>query len=62
MGTDWDPGIHQELLSDWQHWGSLRHMNFMTPSEVADAVVATVTAPPGVALEVQLVPTRPPGA
>ena len=60
MGQDWSPDVFQQLMAEWQHWGSLRHLNMMQPEEVAAAVVTTVTAPPGVTLEVQITPTKPP--
>jgi len=61
MGHDWDPKLQQELLTVWQRWGILRHLNFMPPEQVADAVVAVVTAPKGVHLDlVQINPAKPP--
>ena len=48
MGWDWDPAVTGELLAQWQHWGLVRHMSFLAPEGVASAVVAVVSAPPGV--------------
>lgn len=61
MGWDWAPELQKALIGEWERWGILRHMNFMEPAHVAEAVVATVTAPPGVHLDViQINPARPP--
>jgi NADP-dependent 3-hydroxy acid dehydrogenase YdfG len=48
MGWDWDPAVTGELLTQWQRWGLVRHMNFLAPEGVASAVAAVVSAPPGV--------------
>lgn len=59
MGHDWDPALQQALLKEWTRWGILRHMGFMAPAQVAEAVVATVTAPRGVHLDlVQITPSK----
>jgi len=61
MGHDWDPKLQKALLEEWQRWGILRHLSFMAPEHVAEAVVATLTAPPGVHLDlVQINPAKPP--
>ncbi len=61
MGYDWDPELQKALLAEWGRWGVLRHMEFMEPEQVAGAVVATVTADPGVHFDVvQVSPTRSP--
>ena len=63
MGWDWAPELQKELLEEWGRWGILRHMHFMLPEEVAEAVFTTVTAPPGVHLDVvQINPSKPPDA
>jgi NADP-dependent 3-hydroxy acid dehydrogenase YdfG len=60
MGWDWAPELQKELLDEWRRWGILRHMNFMAPDQVAEVVVTTVTAPPGVHLDlVQINPAKP---
>ena len=61
MGWDWSPALQKELLEEWGRWGILRHMNFMPPEQVAEAVFTTVTAPPGTHLDlVQINPATPP--
>ena len=61
MGTDWDPELLKELIEEWGRWGILRHMDFMKPEAVADGVVAVLTAPPGVHLDlIQLTPEKTP--
>jgi NADP-dependent 3-hydroxy acid dehydrogenase YdfG len=63
MGWDWDPRLQKELLEEWSRWGILRHMDFMTPESVAEGVVAAVTAPPGVHLDlIQLTPEKKPAS
>ncbi|HEX4081715.1 MAG TPA: SDR family oxidoreductase [Acidimicrobiales bacterium] len=52
MGMDWDPGVTGEVLDEWVRWGLARHSNFLRPSAVAAAIVATVTAPRGTHLTV----------
>jgi NADP-dependent 3-hydroxy acid dehydrogenase YdfG len=60
MGHDWDPELQRELLTEWERWGILRHLHFMQPEQLAEAVVTTVTAPPGVHLDlVQINPAKP---
>lgn len=59
MGADWDPRLLEELVAEWGRWGILRHMDFMSPEAVAEGVLAAVTAPPGVHLDlIQLTPEK----
>lgn len=60
MGWDWDPAVLKPMLTSWKRWGVLRHDNYMKPENVAAAVVAVVTAPRGVHLDlVQVNPEGP---
>jgi NAD(P)-dependent dehydrogenase (short-subunit alcohol dehydrogenase family) len=60
MGWDWDPAVLKPMLTSWKRWGILRHDNYMKPESIAAAVVAVVTAPPGVHLDlVQVNPEGP---
>lgn len=60
MGWDWDPTVLKPMLASWKRWGILRHDNYMKPESIAAAVVAVVTAPPGVHLDlVQVNPEGP---
>jgi NADP-dependent 3-hydroxy acid dehydrogenase YdfG len=60
MGWDWDPTVLRPMLASWKRWGVLRHDNYMKPESIAAAVVAVVTAPPGVHLDlVQVNPEGP---
>ncbi|MEI7746364.1 MAG: SDR family oxidoreductase [Actinomycetota bacterium] len=43
MGFDWDPGVTQDVLTEWQGWGLARHGNFLRPLDVARAVITVVT-------------------
>lgn len=52
MGWDWKPEVVGPLYADWERRGLQRHDNFMTPADVAAAVVAVVGAPPGVVFRV----------
>lgn len=60
MGWDWDPAVLKPMLTSWKERGILRHDNYMKPESIASAVVAVVTAPPGVHLDlVQVNPEAP---
>jgi len=60
MGWNWDPAVLKPMLASWKRWGILRHDNYMKPESIASAVVAVVTAPPGVHLDlVQVNPEGP---
>ena len=48
MGWDWDPAVTGVLYSDWQRRGLQLHDQLMAPSDVAAAIAAAVSAPPGV--------------
>jgi NADP-dependent 3-hydroxy acid dehydrogenase YdfG len=52
MGSDWDPEAVGTLYATWERWGLQRHSNFMSPSDVAAAVCAVVSAPEGVVFRV----------
>jgi NADP-dependent 3-hydroxy acid dehydrogenase YdfG len=56
QGTTWDAAAVNEVVASWSHWGLLRHHGALRPSELADAIVAMVSAPRGTrwaVLEVQ---------
>ena len=60
FGWDWDKDMIGRILDTWKRFGVLRHHNFLRPEDVAEAVVAVVTAPPGVHLDlVQVNPEGP---
>jgi NADP-dependent 3-hydroxy acid dehydrogenase YdfG len=60
MGSAWNPAVLKPMLTSWKRWGILRHDNFMKPESIASTVVAVVTAPPGVHLDlVQVNPEAP---
>ena len=52
MGWDWDPAVTRDLYAEWEQRGIQRHDNFMLPADVAAAVTAVISAPPGVAFRV----------
>ena len=61
FGFGWNADILVRVLDAWKHWGYLRHMDMMDGEQVAAAVVAAVTAPPGVSMDViQVNPERSP--
>lgn len=61
FARDWAPGMVEKLLENWKHWGVQRHLEWMPPESVAQAVVSVITAPPGTHLDlVQLMPEGPP--
>jgi len=60
FGRDWPPDVIQRVLTAWQHFGLQRHLRFLKPEVVADAVLHAVTAPPGAILAtVELQPEGP---
>jgi NADP-dependent 3-hydroxy acid dehydrogenase YdfG len=40
------------VADTWKHWGLMRHSEMLDGEQVAEAVVAAVTAPPGVCMDV----------
>ena len=51
----------EKVLENWKYWGVQRHLEWMPPESVAQAVVSVITAPPGTHLDlVQLMPEGPP--
>lgn len=63
FGFGWEPDILVRVLDSWKHWGFMRHMDMMDAEQVALAVVAAVTAPPGLHMDViQVNPERTPGS
>ena len=59
FGFAWEPDILVRVLDAWKHWGYLRHMDMMDGEQVALAVIAAVTAPPGLHMDViQVSPER----
>lgn len=56
QGTTWSADDVGTVVDSWRHWGLLRHDGALRPAEVAQAVVAMVSAPKGTrwaVLEVQ---------
>jgi NADP-dependent 3-hydroxy acid dehydrogenase YdfG len=56
QGTTWDEATINEVVASWNHWGLLRHNGALRPAELAQAVLAVVSAPRGTryaVLEVQ---------
>jgi NADP-dependent 3-hydroxy acid dehydrogenase YdfG len=56
QGTTWDEDTINEVVASWYAWGLLRHDGSLRPSEMAQAVLAVVSAPKGTryaVLEVQ---------
>lgn len=59
FGFGWEPDILVRVLDSWKHWGYLRHLDMMAGEQVAVAVVAAVTAPAGLNMDViQVSPER----
>ncbi len=62
FGFGWEPDILVRVLDSWKQWGFLRHIEMMDGDQVALAVVAAVTAPPGLQFDViQVNPERSTG-
>lgn len=56
QGTTWDEDTINEVVASWYSWGLLRHDGALRPDELAQAVLAVVSAPRGTryaVLEVQ---------
>jgi len=47
QGTDWDEATVLHIIPSWERWGLLRHNGALLPANVADAIVAMVSAPKG---------------
>jgi NAD(P)-dependent dehydrogenase (short-subunit alcohol dehydrogenase family) len=59
FGFGWNPDILVRILDSWKEWGYLRHLDMMDGDHVAAAVIAAVTAPPGLQMDVvQVNPER----
>jgi NADP-dependent 3-hydroxy acid dehydrogenase YdfG len=59
FGFGWEPDILVRVLDSWKHWGYLRHLDMMEGEQVALAVIAAVTAPPGLHMDIiQVSPER----
>ena len=60
MGGDWDDTADGEVLTQWVRFGLARHPHFLRASAIADAIVAVVSAPRGVHLNlVEVTPEAP---
>ncbi|CAN5784799.1 SDR family oxidoreductase [soil metagenome] len=66
QGTSWSEETVNHVLPHWQAWGHLRHGGALLPGNVADAIVAMVSAPKGTHLslvevqpEAPVLPDRP---
>jgi NADP-dependent 3-hydroxy acid dehydrogenase YdfG len=56
QGTTWSEDTINEVVASWYAWGLLRHDGSLRPTELAQAVLAVVSAPKGTryaVLEVQ---------
>jgi NADP-dependent 3-hydroxy acid dehydrogenase YdfG len=47
QGSTWDAATIDEVVASWDRWGLLRHNGALRPTEVAQAVLAVVSAPRG---------------
>ena len=60
QGTSWDEGTINHIMPSWSAWGHLRHSGALRPANVADAIVAVVSAPKGTVLSlVEVQPEAP---
>ena len=61
FGFGWEADILGRVIDSWKAWGFMRHLDMMDGEQVALAVVAAVTAPPGLHVDViQVNPERAP--
>jgi NAD(P)-dependent dehydrogenase (short-subunit alcohol dehydrogenase family) len=62
FGFGWPMDELEDLMAYWPRFGLQRHGGFLDPSAVARAVVAAVTAPPGVLFDmIEVQPEAPVG-
>lgn len=47
QGTTWDDDTVNTVVADWYRWGHLRHDGALLPKNVADAILAMISAPKG---------------
>lgn len=60
FGSNWEAATLSRILTAWKHFGLQRHLSFLSPEVVADAVINAVTAPAGAAVAtVELQPAAP---
>ena len=60
QGTDWDEETVLHIIPVWERWGLLRHNGALLPANVADAIVAMVSAPKGTHLSlIEVQPEAP---
>ncbi|MGN6693067.1 MAG: SDR family oxidoreductase [Aquihabitans sp.] len=60
QGTDWDEETVLHIIPSWERWGLIRHNGALLPANVADAIVAMVSAPKGTHLTlVEVQPEAP---
>lgn len=60
QGTDWSEETVLHIIPTWERWGHLRHNGALLPQNVADAIVAMVSAPKGTHLTlVEVQPEAP---
>lgn len=62
FGSGWDQEVLHRALRAWKYWGVQRRLHWLEADDVARAVVAVVTAPPGMHMDVvQVMPEAKPG-
>jgi NADP-dependent 3-hydroxy acid dehydrogenase YdfG len=60
FGSSWSPEQVRAAVDSWGRWGSLHHLNTLSPEAVAGAVIQAATAPRGTRLDlIQLNPEAP---
>ncbi len=60
QGTTWDTETVLRIMEDWTRWGHLRHSGALRPANVADAIVAMISAPKGTHLSlIEVQPEAP---
>lgn len=60
QGTTWSEETILHVMPYWERWGHLRHNGALLPTNVADAIVAVVSAPKGTHLTlVEVQPEAP---
>lgn len=60
QGTSWDEPTVNRIVADWMRWGHLRHDGALLPQNVADAIVAMISAPKGTHLSlIEVQPEAP---
>jgi len=52
FGYRWGSDVLIRVAETWKHWGLMRHHNILDGARIAEAIVAAVSAPPGMSMDI----------